>query len=47
MVRAILLIFVGVGCAINGVLTYGKEPSAIGKTGWAFRQFGPNDHLYA
>lgn len=42
MVRGILLVLVGIGAMVDGVWVYGKDPTAIEKTGWAYRSFGPN-----
>lgn len=42
MFNGIALIFVGIGATINGILVYGKEPSVVEKTGWAYQNLGKN-----
>jgi hypothetical protein len=42
MMRAILLMLVAIGMIINGIGVYGKEPTAIEKTGLAYKYLGAN-----
>lgn len=42
MVDGICLIVVAVGMIINGIFVYGKEPTEIEKTGWAYGFLGKN-----
>ncbi len=32
----------GIGATINGIFVFGKEPSAIEKTGWLYQNYGPD-----
>lgn len=42
MFRGIILIFLGIGATINGIFVFGKETSAIEKTGWLYQNYGSN-----
>lgn len=42
MMRAIMLMIIAVGMIVNGIVIFGKEPTAIEKTGWAYRNLGAN-----
>ena len=42
LVRGIVLTMVGLGVSLQGLLSYGKEPSAAERTAWLFQRFGPN-----
>ncbi|WP_238917579.1 hypothetical protein [Clostridium sp. YIM B02555] len=42
MTRAIFIILVGLGSAIEGIFKYGREPSDTEKTGLTYQYFGSN-----
>jgi len=42
VVDGICLIVVAIGMIIDGIFVYGKEPSEIEKTGWAYEYLGKN-----